>query len=122
MEKDYDISKQPLRGLTQLQYMELIRAQNFCCPISGNKFEYSEEQKKFLDVAGNTRKPKAPPIDHDHDTGFIRGILSEKLNFLLDQWERNSYGNLPKPIELTDYQNNPPAFRSIGRVQYKKNR
>ena len=99
--------------------MALIRAQNFSCPISGHIFEYSQEKKRFLDVSGNSEKPKAPPVDHDHSTGFIRGILSEKVNFLLDQWEKKSYGNLSKPKEITDYQINPPAFSVIGKVVYK---
>ena len=42
------------------------------------------------------------PVDHDHNSGFIRGILSEKLNLLLDQWENGGW-KLIKPLELTKY-------------------
>ena len=37
---------------------------------------------KFLDIEGRKTSIIAPPVDHDHITGFIRGILSEKLNLL----------------------------------------
>ena len=79
----------------------------------------SKEQKKFLDIEGRETRVQAPPVDHDHISGFIRGILSEKVNLLLDQWEKKTYGKLSKPQELSDYQNNPPAFKCIGRVKYK---
>ena len=98
------------KGLTQLRK---------ACPLSGKKFEYSSKDKKFIDVEGRETRIIAPPVDHDHATGFIRGILSEKLNLLLDQWEKQTYGKLSKPKELTDYQNDPPAYKCIGKVKYK---
>ena len=110
----YNITKQNLRGLTHEQFIELIKYQNFRCALSGKKFEYKEDLQKFIDVTG-----KAPPIDHDHETGFIRGILSQKVNWLERQWELDSYGHLSKPKELTEYQQDPPAFQCIGRVIYK---
>ena len=105
--------KDTLHGLTKNQYLELLEGQYFRCPLSGNEFVYSSEKKKFHDVNG-----KAPPVDHDHVSGFIRGILSEKVNWLERQWELGSYGILSKPPELTDYQEDPPAFQIIGRVPY----
>ena len=107
--KGYNISKQNLKGMTPEQYITLMEFQNFSCPLSGKKFKYSFEEKKFLDKEGRKSSIIAPPVDHDHKTGFIRSILSEKLNLLLDQWEKKTYGNLSKPKELTDYQNDPPA-------------
>ena len=118
--KGYDISKQNLKGMTPEQYITLMEFQKFSCPLSGKKFEYSFEDKKFIDKEGRKSNIIAPPVDHDHNTGFIRGILSEKINLLLDQWEKKTYGNLSKPKELTDYQNNPPAFKCIGKVKYKR--
>ena len=117
--KGYDISKQNLKGMTPDQYITLMEFQNFSCPLSGKKFKYSFEENKFLDKEGRKSSIIAPPVDHDHRTGFIRGILSEKLNLLLDQWEKKTYGNLSKPKELTDYQNDPPAYKCIGKVKYK---
>ena len=115
----YNISKQNLKGMTPEQYITLMEFQNFSCPLSGKKFKYSFEEKKFLDKEGRKSRIIAPPVDHDHKTGFIRGILSEKVNLLLDQWEKKTYGNLSKPKELTDYQNDPPAYKCIGKVKYK---
>ena len=117
--KNYDLSKQNLKGMTPEQYICLMEYQNFTRPLSGKKFEYSKEKQKFLDVEGRQTSIQAPPIDHDHITGYIRGILSEKVNLLLDQWEKKTYGKLSKPDELTKYQENPPAFECIGKVTYK---
>ena len=58
--------------------------------MSGKKSEYSHDEKKFVDKEGRKSSIIAPPVDHDHITGFITGILSEKLNLLLDQWERKT--------------------------------
>ena len=117
--KGYDISKQNLKGMTPEQYITLIKFQSFSCPLSGKKFKYSFEEKKFIAKEGRKSSIIAPPVDHDHNTGFIRGILSEKLNLLLDQCEKKTYGNLSKPKKLTDYQNDPPAYKCIGKVKYK---
>ena len=86
--KGYDISKQSLKGMTPDQYIKLMEFQNFSCPLSGKKFEYSHDEKKFVDKEGRKFSIIAPPINHDHITGFIRGILSDKLNLLLDQWKK----------------------------------
>lgn len=113
--KTYDVSGVTnLRGLTADQYVQLMEYQGFKCPISDKTFEYSHEKKKFLDADST----KAPPIDHDHTSGFIRGILTEKVNQLLDQWELYAYGKLSKPVELTEYKENPPANKIIGCVRY----
>ena len=117
--KGYNISKQNLKGMTPDQYIKLMEYQKFSCALSGKKFKYSAKDKKFLDVEGRQSRIIAPPVDHDHTTGYIRGILSEKLNLLLDQWEKKTYGHLSKPKELTDYQNDPPAYKCIGKVKYK---
>ncbi len=117
--KGYNISKQNLKGMSPEQYITLMEFQNFSCPLSGKKFQYSKHKMKFLDIEGRQTSIIAPPVDHDHNSGFIRGILSEKLNLLLDQWEKKTYGKLSKPLELTKYQKNPPAYKCIGKVQYK---
>ena len=45
--KGYDISKQSLKGMTPDQYIKLMEFQNFSCPLSGKKFEYSHDEKDF---------------------------------------------------------------------------
>ena len=44
----YDLSKQNFKGMTPEQYLNLMKFQDFTCPLSGKKFEYSKEQKNFL--------------------------------------------------------------------------
>jgi len=57
-------------------------------------------------------------IDHDHQTGFIRGLLIQKVNWLVDQWEQNSYGILSMPPEILNYKQHPPAFKVLGKITY----
>ena len=79
------------------------------------------QKKKYLDYQyPNGKKQIAPAIDHDHETGLIRGILSERVNQLTDQWHKwKAYGKLSEPIELIEYRKNPPAYECIGRVRFK---
>jgi hypothetical protein len=72
---------------------------------------------KIIDVYDPTTN-KRISIDHDHVTGFIRGLLIQKVNWLVDQWEQNSYGVLSMPPEILVYKENPPAFTAIGKVKY----
>ncbi len=58
-------------------------------------------------------------IDHDHKSGYIRGLLIQKVNWLIDQWEKNSYGHLSMPPEIEKYKKNPPAFLAIGKIKYE---
>ena len=112
----YDLSgltKRNLHGMTIQQYYDLLEHQQFKCPLSGKEFTYDPEKCKFVDI-----NDKVPPVDHDHNTGYIRGILTEKINWLESQWELGTYGQLTKPVELTEYQNNPPAYDVIGKIFY----
>jgi len=100
-------------GLTAEQIYRLAEHQNFQCPLSGVKLEVREGE--IYDPTTGKRVS----IDHDHSTGLIRGLLIQKVNWLIDQWERKTYGNLPMPPEIRVYKENPPAFKAIGRIKYE---
>ena len=65
--------------------MQLAKAQNFTCPLSKVKFEIINGR-----VIDPTTK-KAVQVDHDHNTGFVRGVLIQKINWLVDQWQQGSW-------------------------------
>ena len=99
-------------GLTNEQIYQLAEAQGFECPLSG---------KKLIVRGGEVFDPttkKRIAIDHCHKTGYIRGLLIQKVNWLVDQWEQNSYGKLSMPPEIIEYKNNPPAFAALGKIKY----
>lgn len=100
-------------GLTNEQIYKLAEFQKFKCPLSGIDLIVIEGE--IYDPTTNKRIA----IDHDHETGLIRGLLIQKVNWLVDQWEQNSYGALSMPPEILKYKESPPAFESIGRVIYK---
>lgn len=97
-------------GLTNEQIYALAEAQGFICPLSKIALEVREGE--IYDPTTGKR------IAIDHDSGFIRGLLIQKVNWLVDQWEQNSYGTLSMPPEILEYKNNPPAFAVIGKVLY----
>jgi hypothetical protein len=99
-------------GISNEQIYQIAEFQEFKCALSKVDFEI---------IGGEIYDPttkKRIAIDHDHTTGFIRGLLIQKVNWLIDQWEKNSYGNLSMPPEILVYKQNPPAFQIIGKVLY----
>ena len=99
-------------GLTTEQIHELARFQNFKCALSG--FELKVVEGVIYDPTTNKRIS----IDHDHQTGFIRGLLVQKVNWLVDQWEQDSYGKLTMPDEIRRYKEDPPAIQFLGKIKY----
>ena len=99
-------------GLTVEQIYQLAEFQGFKCPLSGMDLVVREGE--IYDPTTNKRIA----IDHDHQTGFIRGLLIQKVNWLVDQWEQNSYGTLSMPPEILEYKQNPPAFKILGKITY----
>lgn len=55
-----------IHGITLDQYHAILERQDFCCPICGE------------DVV--SKGPRQIHIDHDHDTGKVRGILCGTCN------------------------------------------
>lgn len=100
-------------GLTKDQIFLLAEFQDFKCALSGFEFEILDGE-----IYDPTTK-KRVAIDHDHDSGFIRGLLVQKVNWLIDQWDQNSYGRLTMPTEIKLYKENPPAFQLFGKIRYE---
>ena len=99
-------------GLTSEQIFKLAEFQEFVCPLSKIKLDI---------VEGEIYDPttgKRIAIDHDHNEGWIRGLLIQKVNWLVDQWEQKSYGALSMPPEILEYRNNPPAYKCLGKIKY----
>ena len=106
MTKQSKIKKDDIR-------LQLAEAQDFTCPLS---------KVKFILVEGRVIDPttkKAVSVDHDHETGFVRGVLIQKVNWLVDQWQQGSYGELTQPQEITDYLKDYPARAALGNVLYE---
>lgn len=81
-------------GITNGEYEALYQAQNGRCAICR--------------IA--TGKTKRLAVDHDHDTGLIRGLCCGRCNYGL----LGMYG--PEKLQRAlDYLNDPPAVAVIGR-------
>ena len=99
-------------SLTVEQIYKIAEFQNFICPLS--KVELEIRDGEIYDPTTGKRIA----IDHCHQSGFIRGLLIQKVNWLIDQWEQNSYGALSMPPEIQAYKDNPPAYEAVGKIQY----
>lgn len=79
-------------GLTESQYVALRRQSAGCCQICD------------LSVDDNL------VIDHDHNLGFVRGLLCRRCNLALGM-----FGDDARNLILAlNYLEEPPALRSIG--------
>lgn len=84
-------------GLKEGQYEELYAAQGGVCYICER-------------ATGKVRKLA---VDHDHKTGYVRGLLCKPCNSMLAHLR----DDLDMVTRLFSYLNYPPAFDVIGRVK-----
>lgn len=84
-----------LYDLTAEEYWEIYDFQGGCCYICRR----SNGKKKRLSV------------DHDHQTGFVRGLLCTMCNKYILGWSRDNPDMLQRAI---DYLWHPPAVDVIG--------
>lgn len=70
-------------GMSQEQFEDLLKKQQYKCPICMEKFDYSNA-RDFL------KNPKAPCVDHVHDgTKNFRGLLCRTCNQGLGMFKDN---------------------------------
>lgn len=84
-------------GITKEQYGALYEAQGGVCYICQR-------------ATGRTRKLS---VDHDHKTGWVRGLLCRVCNNVLGHLRDDQY----TALRLFKYLQYPPAFDIIGRVK-----
>lgn len=68
-------------GITPEQYGALLEAQDHVCPICTLPFVESIYTPGQGQGAGSW---ELPSVDHDHDTGKVRGILHRRCNLVLE--------------------------------------
>lgn len=84
-------------GITPEQYWALYRQQGDCCYI----------------CVRATGKTKRLAVDHDHATGFVRGLLCGPCN----KWLGHMRDDPNMAIRVITYLDHPPAFDLIGKVK-----
>jgi hypothetical protein len=84
-------------GITSEQYEALYEAQGGVCYIC-------------VRATGKTRKLA---VDHDHATGYVRGLLCKPCNSVLAHFRDDANA----AIRLITYLDHPPAFDMIGKVK-----
>jgi len=101
------------RGVKNSELFAILKQQGMRCPLSGREFIiqfcYTKKDKILYCRIIDPTTGKQAPIDHDHKTGRVRGIVIEKINWLLDEFHKGSYGGLNQPEGMISYHNNPPA-------------
>jgi hypothetical protein len=80
-------------GITLTDYNTMLENQNHCCKLCGESEKVRATNKE--------RTPRRLAIDHDHNTGKVRGLLCHQCNVVLGQYEK--YKDLfPKFQEYLD--------------------
>lgn len=84
-------------GLTPEQYWTLYEAQEGCCYICQRA----------------TGKVKRLAVDHDHKTGYVRGLLCGPCNKILGHLR----DDLLAAYRVVEYLEVPPAHKTIGWIK-----
>lgn len=84
-------------GITSEQYEALYEAQGGCCFIC----------KRARGIS------KKLAVDHDHATGYVRGLLCTTCNKILGHFRDDRYAG----ARVYRYLVTPPAFDVIGKVK-----
>ena len=82
--------------------------------ITGDEYEalYIAQEGVCAICQRATGKRRRLAVDHDHDTGYVRGLLCKTCNYKVLGHLRDDTEALQRAI---DYLNNAPAFAVIGR-------
>lgn len=82
--------------------------------ITGEEYQaiYEAQGGKCYICQRATGAKRKLAVDHDHDTGYVRGLLCKMCNYRVLGHLRDDTESLQRAI---DYINNPPAFRVIGK-------
>jgi mannose-6-phosphate isomerase-like protein (cupin superfamily) len=90
-----------LYGLTEDDFAQLLLKQGGVCPCCKMPF--------LVETGGRSRDWK-PHVDHDHETGKIRGLLCAKCNVMIGM-ARNSQGILARAIDYLNANGANPVRR-----------
>jgi hypothetical protein len=71
-------NRKRMYGIDDAAVATMMELQNSCCAICSMKFDFD-------------RKGTKPHIDHDHDTGRVRGLLCQKCNLALAIVEKKDF-------------------------------
>lgn len=71
--------------------------------------EMWEWQEKECAICGS--RPKAPVVDHDHRTGYVRGLICKPCNRALAHIKDSA----ELASAIADYLNRPPAYSIVGK-------
>jgi Recombination endonuclease VII len=105
------ISEKRLRkyGLTVAEYDALMEQQGGACAICTKPF--GDSHSGILGHGGGAGRWDIASIDHDHETGRVRGILCRRCNLALEMLLSDE-----ELARARQYLRRPPAIREVRRV------
>lgn len=92
------------------EVVRIVKLENECCPGCKNEFTLGEDEY-YYDKTG-----KAVVVDHDHETGNVRGVLCSTCNVALGMAKDNPH----TLINLAEYLTKSEGFYVAGGQILKK--